>query len=188
MHPSLELSDYRRRVHDLYASVRSHQADPERAWRLWTAGRDDLMKDHPQSALTGLQREGFRGLSYFPYDPHFRVAVKVDEDVDQTVIDVPLEDDGLMRMLRVGSVAFRVHDTPMWLALYWILGYGGGLFLPFRDSTNADETFEGGRYLLDGIKGADLGWDGDRLILDFNYAYNPSCAYSPQWHCPLPQR
>ena len=69
--------------------------------------------------------------------------------------------------------------------VYWIEVYGGGVFVPFRDATSGSETYGAGRYLLDTIKGADLGGEGDRLILDFNYAYNPSCAYDPRWSCPL---
>ena len=73
------------------------------------------------------------------------------------------------------------------LAVYWLEGYGGGLFLPFRDALGGTQTYGGGRYLLDTVKGADLGMsaDGARLVLDFNYAYNPSCSYDPRWSCPL---
>ena len=60
-----------------------------------------------------------------------------------------------------------------------------GVFLPFLDETNRSETYGGGRYLLDTIKGADLGREGERLVIDFNYAYNPSCAYNSRWQCPL---
>ena len=60
------------------------------------------------------------------------------------------------------------------------------MFLPFADATGGTETFAGGRYLLDTIKGADLGRAGERILLDFNFAYNPSCAYSERWTCPLP--
>jgi uncharacterized protein (DUF1684 family) len=71
------------------------------------------------------------------------------------------------------------------LALYWLEAYGGGVFLPFRDETSGTETYGAGRYLLDTVKGADLGEEGGRLVLDFNLAYNPSCAYDPRWACPL---
>ncbi len=84
-----------------------------------------------------------------------------------------------------GRVRFTVDDQPVMLTLFWILGYGGGMFLPFRDTSNGHETYGGGRYLLDTLKGADLGRDGDLLVIDFNFAYNPSCAYNPSWHCPL---
>ncbi len=71
------------------------------------------------------------------------------------------------------------------LRLFWIAGYGGGLFLPFGDATNGTQTYGGGRYLYDTIKGADLGGTFDELVLDFNYAYQPSCHYNPKWVCPL---
>jgi uncharacterized protein (DUF1684 family) len=71
------------------------------------------------------------------------------------------------------------------LSLFWIEGYGGGLFLPFKDLTNRKETFGGGRYLYDTIKGADIGVQGQEILLDFNFVYNPSCAYNAQWYCPL---
>ena len=59
------------------------------------------------------------------------------------------------------------------------------MFVPFRDGTSGAETYGGGRYVLDTVKGADLGMDGERLVLDFNFAYNPSCSYDPRWVCPL---
>lgn len=65
------------------------------------------------------------------------------------------------------------------------MGYGGGLFPPFRDATNGKDTYGGERYILDTIKGADQGLEGGKLVLDFNYAFNLSCAYNANWHCPL---
>jgi hypothetical protein len=72
--------------------------------------------------------------------------------------------------------------------VYWLAGYGGGVFIPFRDATSGTATYGGGRYLWDSVKGADLGSVGDELVLDFNYAYHPSCTYDPQWSCPLAPR
>jgi hypothetical protein len=186
VHPRLELSDYRRRVNDLYASVRSLTADPERAWDLWRAGRDELFGHHPQSPLTSSQRNAFSGLDYYAYNPDLRIQVTVLETSDHGELDIPLDEDGLMHMACIGQLEFEVEGRIARLVLCWITGYGGGLFLPFRDATNGSESFGGGRYLLDAIKGADLGGVEDQLILDFNFAYNPSCAYSPHWHCPLP--
>jgi uncharacterized protein (DUF1684 family) len=73
------------------------------------------------------------------------------------------------------------------LAVYWLPEYSGGLFLPFRDATNGAETYGGGRYLIDSAKGADLGGDpaSGTVIVDFNFAYQPSCAFDPRWSCPL---
>jgi uncharacterized protein (DUF1684 family) len=66
-------------------------------------------------------------------------------------------------------------------------GYAGGLFIPFRDATSSHETYAAGRYLVDAAKSADLGGDPARhtLVLDFNFAYQPSCAFDPKWACPL---
>ena len=71
------------------------------------------------------------------------------------------------------------------LPIYWFEGYAGGLWLPFADATNGTRTYGGGRYLYDTIKGADLGATSDGFILDFNFAYNPSCAFDERWSCPL---
>jgi uncharacterized protein (DUF1684 family) len=93
-------------------------------------------------------------------------------------------EDGTVRYRRVGRLVTRLGD----LTLFWTLGYGGGLFLPFRDATAGAETYGAGRYLTDTIKGTwgrGLVHEGGRVVLDFNYAYNPSCAYNSRWACPL---
>jgi len=71
------------------------------------------------------------------------------------------------------------------LELYWTEGYAGGVFLPFTDVGAGRSTYGGGRYLLDTSKGADLGMKEGNLVLDFNFAYQPSCSYDPRWVCPL---
>jgi uncharacterized protein (DUF1684 family) len=62
------------------------------------------------------------------------------------------------------------------------------VFLPFRDATSGTTSYGGGRYLWDSVKGADLGSADEELVLDFNYAYHPSCVYDPRWSCPLAPR
>ena len=66
-------------------------------------------------------------------------------------------------------------------------GYAGGLFLPFRDGTSGEATYGAGRYVLDTAKGADLGGDpaAGTLVVDLNFAFQPSCAFDPKWACPL---
>lgn len=96
---------------------------------------------------------------------------------------IDLGEDGDCRMTEIGQVLIRADAR---LSLFWVEGYGGGLFLPFGDRTNGKTTYGGGRYLIDGIKGADLGMHGEQLIIDFNFAYNPSCVYDERWVCPLP--
>jgi hypothetical protein len=185
----LDLLDYRRRVAEMYAGVRAGSADsrtdPAQRLHDFRRARDELFRQHPQSALSPEQRARFRGLQYYPYDPTLRFTLPVSPADDDEVLEMHLRDDGVVRLRRLGRVTLTIAGTRLSLTLFWMLGYGGGVFLPFRDASNADETYEGGRYLLDTIKGADLGSEDGELVLDFNYAYNPSCAYDPRWECPL---
>ena len=179
----LELLDYKRRVHALYARVRD-DPDPAHAFAAWVAERDDLFAHHPQSALPPERREGFGGLSYFPHDPGGHVLADV-VATERRRYDVPSSTGEVMSFERIGVARFALGDAPCELELYWLVGYGGGLFVPFADATAGEETYGAGRYLLDTVKGADLGTHDGRLVLDFNLAYNPSCAYDPRWACPL---
>jgi uncharacterized protein (DUF1684 family) len=99
--------------------------------------------------------------------------------------DVGASGGGTVRFRRFGTVRFDLARQQHGLALYWLEGYGGGVFVPFADATSGGQTYGGGRYLLDTVKGADLGERNGRLVLDFNFAYNPSCSYDPRWVCPL---
>lgn len=177
----LELTDYRRRVDDLYAEVRrTRERDPKAAHERWRAARDELFGTHPQSALPRDERPRFRGLAYHAYDPAFAFSAAVRALPDERY-DVPTSTGGVIPFVRFGAV-----DLPLGtLEVFWLDAYSGGVFLPFRDATSGRTTYGGGRYLLDTAKGADLGSRGDRLILDFNFAYHPSCHYDPQWVCPL---
>jgi uncharacterized protein (DUF1684 family) len=88
---------------------------------------------------------------------------------------------------RVGWLEIPFASGVRRLVLFWLPEYAGGFFLPFRDATNGAATYGGGRYLIDSAKGADLGGDPARgtVIVDFNFAYHPSCAFDPRWSCPL---
>lgn len=185
MSPFEELADYRRSVAELYAQVRRPGLSEAKRCEQFRHGRDRLFAVHPQSSLSPEHKAIFTGLRYYRYNPAWRFLARVDTDVEPTIVEMELHEDGLVRMQRFGRIHFRVQGQAASLWLYWILGYGGGIFLPFRDLTNRDMTYGGGRYLLDTIKHADLGREGEGLVIDFNYAYNPSCAYNPRWHCPL---
>jgi uncharacterized protein len=185
---ALNLADYRRSVAEMYARARQPDMTPVLRWERFRQERDRLFATHVQSPLSVEQINVFPGLRYYDYDPSLRYVVPVDRDVDPQPWEVDLPEDGLMRLQRFGKIHFRVQDQPVDLTLFWVLGYGGGIFLPFRDMTNQAETYGGGRYLLDTIKGADLGREGDHLVIDFNFAYNPSCAYNVRWVCPLAPR
>jgi uncharacterized protein (DUF1684 family) len=88
---------------------------------------------------------------------------------------------------RIGRLEIPFAGGPRRLSVFWLREYSGGIFLPFRDATNGRETYGGGRYLLDTAKGADLGGvaDAGTIVVDFNFAYQPSCAFDPRWSCPL---
>ena len=179
------LWDWRRRVTDLYGEIRAAD-DPVAAWNRWREVRDELFASHPQSPVPPEERASFRGLSYFDYDPAFRVTAVVTEDAAPEEAAVGGSAGSTFAFTRFATASFDLGGEPRTFGLYWLEGYAGGTFLCFRDATSGRETYGAGRYLLDTAKGADLGDDGDgRLILDFNFAYQPSCSYDPRWACPL---
>jgi uncharacterized protein len=172
---SLELLEWRRRVADLYAAARAAGPGVD-GWTRWRAGREKLFVSHPQSPLAA-----GAALAWFPFDATWRLEA----DVEPAVADRWRTAEGDFH--RIGTAVFSPPGAsePARLAVWWLEAYAGGLFVPFRDATADSLTYGGGRYLLDSAKGADLGSAGDRLVLDFNYAYNPSCAYDARWPCPL---
>jgi uncharacterized protein len=181
----LDLWDWRRRIAELYAEIRAH-GEPERAWRLWRDQRDGLFRSHPQSPLDQSRRRSFAGVPLFDYDPAFRHVVDLAPAPNVERHALSGGRDGYVQLIPFARTVGLGARCGGELTLYWLGGYGGGVFLPFRDATTGTTTYGGGRYLLDGIKGADLGPDAEgRAILDFNFAYNPSCAYSARWICPL---
>lgn len=190
----MDLVDWRRRTAELYAEARSEsETEPRAAWKHYRSARDRLFAGHPQSPLDEGQKVRFESLPYFPYDSAWRFNAGLElsagcEDAASTrVLEVDLPEGAVV--LRSFARAFFTPPVRgagrCALTLYWVEGYGGGLFLPFRDLTNSDATYGGGRYLYDTIKGADPGAGTESIILDFNFAYNPSCAYNPRWACPL---
>jgi uncharacterized protein (DUF1684 family) len=178
----LSLLDWKRRIFGLYAEVRA-DADPARAWRRWRDVRDELFRTHAQSPLAGADRARFAGLPYYDYDPAFRVAA-VAEPAEHERREIATSGEQPYTFTRFARVHFEL-DGEQALDLFWLEGYGGGVFLSFADATSGKETYGACRYLLDTVKGADLGGTGDEIVLDFNFAYNPSCAYDPRWVCPL---
>lgn len=179
---TLALLDWKRRVFGLYAAIR--ELPPEDGCELWRRTRDELFRSHPQSPLPADRRASFAGLDYWPYDPEARVLAEL-EDVEAP--PGPIESSGAEPILfrPFARASFELHGQPLTLEVAWLAAYGGGAFLSFRDATSGRESYGGGRYLLDTVKGADLGEADGRLVLDFNLAYNPSCSYDPGWVCPL---
>lgn len=133
-------------------------------------------------------------MPYYDYDPAYRLTAHVEPVGDgepgtppATPRALPSSGDEPFNFRRIGRVTLAGPFEGARLSLFSIEGYAGGLFLPFRDATSGGETYGAGRYLLDTIKGADLGGDpaANEIMLDFNMAYHPSCVYDPRWNCPL---
>ncbi len=175
-----DLLDWKRRVFALYAEIRG-AGDPVRAWKRWKSVRAELFATHPQSPWP----PGEHGeLAYFDYEPAARVLASV-RDAPPMRYAIGTSGDGTYAFSRFATARFELAGKPLELELYWLEGYGGGLFVPFRDATAGRETYGAGRYLLDSVKGADLGMETGRLVFDFNFSYQPSCSYDPGWVCPL---
>lgn len=182
VHPGvLDVLDWRRRVRSIYTRVRA-ESDPARGHAVWAGERDLLFRTHPASPVPPGQRGSFAGLRHGGYDPAMRFEVSVDTDVPPHRLEVPTATDGVVPFERVGRLHLPVGDLDVW----WLDSYGGGLFVPLKDASAGATTYGGGRYLIDTVKGADLGGaPSDGLVVDLNFAYNPSCAYDPAWACPL---
>lgn len=181
-----EVVDWRRRVFALYAAVRDAES-PEDAHELWRIERDELLLHHPATPLLSEDRLLFDGLPIASYDPQWRFELPI-LPAEAGGFEFATGTDGVVPFERIGMV--EIPDTGT-LDIWRLTSYGGGLFIPVRDALagRPGGTYGGGRYLIDTIKGADLGSDAARgtIVLDFNFAYNPSCAYDPAWACPLAQ-
>ena len=183
----------------MYAGWRRESAtDPKAATERWRSERDELFRNHTQSPLPELEKARFGGLSYFPYDAAYRMTAIFEAKSAHTehspgglamaeLVQLPTSGTEPFSFREIGRVALSGALAGASLPVFWMEGYAGGLFMPFRDATSGSETYGAGRYLLDTIKGADLGSDPERgtLVLDFNMAFHPSCAYDPKWNCPL---
>ncbi len=186
----LWLADWRRRVAALYAEVRSIAAtDPGAALSHWRATREQLFREHPQSPIPVAARPTFRA-RHFDHDPGLRFSVPMvpaEEAPGASSLALPNSGPEALAFTRIGRVTMPFPDREAALSVFWMAGYAGGLFIPFRDATNGTETYGAGRYLVDAAKSADLGGDAETgtLILDFNFAVQPSCAFDPRWACPL---
>ncbi len=144
--------------------------------------KDGFFRDDPRSPLTPEQREGFEGLVYFPEEPALVVDASLETegvDRDEPIV-MPTTTGDAQVYRRAGIMRFEVGGEPARLTLYAAEGMHD-LFLPFRDATSGTETYGAGRYLEVDPPGSD-----GRVVVDFNYAYNPYCAYNPNWSCPIP--
>ena len=138
--------------------------------------KDQFFALDPQSPLTPDQKRAFHGLNYFPENPDLRLDVQIAPFSQKDVVQIQTSTGGVQRYVRYGKIHFLVDGQTVELTLYT---NPHGFFLPFADSLAGIETYGAGRYLDPEFLG-----DG-RLLVDFNLAYNPYCAYNDQWTCPL---
>ena len=182
---SLDIADWRRRVFGLYAAVRERAVtDLGDAHRIWREGRDELFATHAASPLLADDRAVFRGLPISAYDAAWRFELTIAPARRAQRLEVETGTDGIVPFELLGHVDVPAGGT---LEVWRLATYGGGLFIPVRDALAGRDggTYGGGRYVIDTVKGADLGGTESEIVIDFNFAYNPSCAYDPAWACPL---
>jgi uncharacterized protein len=142
------------------------------------AAKDKFYARDHRAPLTPAQQRGFKGLSYFPKNTALIINARIDRKVEPGIVRMETTKGEQQEYRRYGVVHFEVDGQPAQVTLY-ASDHSHGLFLAFRDTTSGKETYEAGRYL-------DVETHGDVVRVDFNYAYNPNCAYNPDWSCPLP--
>ena len=154
------------------------QAHEEHHLTEFREAKDEFMRDDPHSPLTHEQRQSFTGLSYYPFNPALHLHLPLDRDVADDAVPMPTSTGEQQEFRRAGKIHFEVGGQPATLTVYQ--DEDGELFLPLRDATSGHETYGAGRYL-------EPEWvDDDTVHVDFNYLYNPYCAYNEQYSCPLP--
>lgn len=157
-------------------------ADDESRVAQQRAAKDSFFRRSPHSPLPTADRSRFHGLAYYPFDPAMRLAgLRLEPPpVDEVEsIQIATSDGGSRSARRLGTLTFGLHGQPRALAAYQLGSANGSLFVPFLDATSGTETYSAGRYL-------DLQPESDgTYVIDFNAAYLPFCAYSPDYSCPL---
>ena len=143
--------------------------------------KDQFFAKDPHSPLTSEQRKRFTGLAYYQENPELRFVLTMEELPYQQreAIEMATSTGDFQLHLRWGTISFSVDGQSAALTVYRAME-GEEFFLPFADTTNGKDSYGAGRYL-------DLvPLEEGRILVDFNYAYNPYCAYNPDWSCPIP--
>ncbi len=183
----LEVLDWRRRIAELYARIRGGAAASAAAMHAeWRETRQSLFRHHPASPLQNWPATARASISIpgFPYDPTWRITAELrPAAVPSAPFHCTLGADGALEMTHIGDTVGLEARCGTELPIYSMAGYGGGIYIAFADTHAA--TYGGGRYVYDTRKGADLGQENGRLVLDFNFAFSPSCAWSTDYVCPL---
>ena len=138
--------------------------------------KNELFGTQEESPLTPEQKSTFKGLKYFPEDQKFRVQASL-EKVEDELLDIKTSAGDTEAYKRYGDLKFSLEGREFSLNVYQSTD-GSHLFLPFMDGTNHSETYHDGRYV-------EMEDDNGKVDLDFNYAYNPYCAYNDNFRCPI---
>ena len=152
-------------------------------------GRDEEFRDKKLSPLKDDDFAAFKGLNYYPVDKKFRVTATFTRTSSEKWFQMPTSSGTTKKYVKFGILEFELNQKPLLLSVYQMdpdiaakfPEYADLLFVPFKDMTNRTETYGGGRYI-------DIKTPKDKtVILDFNLAYNPNCAYGGEkWNCPIP--
>ncbi len=152
----------------------------------WRRERDAFFKTHQRSPLSPKEKRNFRGLKYYPFNPKYLFYGPIERYIFH--INNPkyyatfLTNKGTnKRYIRYGIFHFKLDGKESGIEIYKSI-LSDNLFVPFKDKTNGKESYEGGRYMDAEIL------QGYKMILDFNMAYHPSCAYNNNFICVLPPR
>jgi uncharacterized protein (DUF1684 family) len=143
--------------------------------------KERFFADHPQSPVAGAT--SFAGLDHYPVDPAFRYVLPLHEHETKETVTVETTADGERKYVRFGEFRFTVDGTEVELQAYRPAGDEDRFWVPFRDETSGETTYGAGRY-LDLDPNEHRTTDGE-WVLDFNLAYNPTCAYNEAYECPL---
>jgi uncharacterized protein (DUF1684 family) len=145
-------------------------------------------KDASTSPLKDKDRKNFKGLEFFKVDSSFVVTAKFERTPDETPFEMKTTTDRLPVYVKYGVITFNLKGNDYQLNVYQNQdvnkkeGFEDYLFLPFLDDTNGEESYGGGRYIDLKIP------ESDELVIDFNKAYNPYCAYNEKYSCPIVPR
>lgn len=163
-------------VTDEEVYVENIQKERERQFRFLRFNIDSPLEEDQKSELTSL--------SFYPIDMSYRVRAKMVPVEDRRMLEIPMTDGTVEKYLKHSYAEFQLDGQPLRLLLLQAAKESDkrNFFLAFADATSGAETYGGGRYI-------NLRQDGKNSItIDFNMAYNPYCAYNPNYACPLPPR
>ncbi|MEX0617268.1 MAG: DUF1684 domain-containing protein [Candidatus Woykebacteria bacterium] len=139
--------------------------------------KDELFGTKDESPLNQEQKAQFKGLNYYPEDSNYQVSGNLSKNPSEEIINIKTSVGDIQPYKRYGKVSFSVQGREVALNIYQSTD-SGHLFVPFRDTTNGTDTYHDGRFV-------EAEEENGKLDIDFNYAYNPYCAYNENFRCPI---